>query len=373
MSVPRTATVGPHLLRHLLSLADERGVSIDDALRRAGVDRASLDADSTRVSLSQMRLIVAAAGTALDDSALGVELGRRQPVTVLGMLGLAMLSASRIRDAIEVAVRFQMLAGSPVRWRLEQHGRSLAVVAETYTGDASVDRVLIDAAFAHFTRMVHDVSAGAARPERIDLARARPADAGAYERGLGAPVRFAAAQDAWWMDGRLAERSNPYADRWTFAATCAGLEAEAASAVDRRELVARIAARIAAELPEVLPLTTHARAASMSERTLRRRLADAGTSYGALVDDQRRRLTERLLAASAPSLGEVAAAAGFADARSLRRATRRWVGMSPAEWRRASARRTAEHRDRPGPGKARDGSEFLEAESPVQAPVVGGR
>ncbi|QCQ16970.1 AraC family transcriptional regulator [Microbacterium sp. RG1] len=373
MSVPRTATVGPHLLRHLVSRADERGVSIDDALRRAGVDRASLDADSTRVSLSQMRLIVAAAGAALDDPALGIELGRRQPVTVLGMLGLAMLSASRIRDAIEVAVRFQMFAGSPVRWRLERHERSLAVVAETYTGDASVDRVLIDAAFAHFTRMVHDVSAGSARPERVDLARARPSDSGAYERGLGAPVRFAAAQDAWWIDTRLAEQSNPYADPWTFAATCAGLEAEAASAVDRRELVARIAARIAAELPDVLPLAEHARAASMSERTLRRRLADAGTSYGALVDDQRRRLTERLLAASAPSSSEVAAAAGFADARSLRRATRRWVGMSPTEWRRASAHRAAEHRDRPGPGETGDGSEFLEAESPVQTSVVGGR
>lgn len=373
MSVPRTATVGPHLLRHLVSLADERGVSIGEALRRAGVDRGSLDADGTRVSLSQMRLIVAAAVTALDDPALGVELGRRQPVTVLGMLGLAMLSASRIRDAIEVAVRFQTFAGSPVRWRLEQHEHSLAVVAETYTGDASVDRVLIDAAFAHFTRMVHDVSAGTARPERVDLARARPSDTGAYECGLGAPVRFAAAHDAWWIGSRAAGLANPYADPWTFEATRAVLEAEVASVVDRRELVARITARIAAELPDVLPLAAHARAASMSERTLRRRLADAGTSYGALIDDQRRRLTERLLAASAPSLGEVAAAAGFADARSLRRATRRWVGMSPTEWRRASAHRATQHGDRPGSGKARDGSELLEAESPVEAPVVRGR
>lgn len=373
MSVPRTATVGPHLLRHLVSLADERGVSIDDALRRAGVDRGSLDTDSTRVSLSQMRLVVAAAGAALKEPALGLELGRRQPVTVLGMLGLAMLSAARIRDAIEVAVRFQLLAGSPVRWRLEEHERSLAVVAETYTGDAAVDRVLIDAAFAHFTRMINDVSAGTARPERVDLARARPTDATVYERGMGTPVRFAAAHDAWWIGSRAAERANPYADRWTFAATRAVLEAEAASVVDRRELVARISARIATELPEVLPLTAHARASTMSERTLRRRLADAGTSYGALVDEQRRRVTERLLTASAFSLDEVAAAAGFADARSLRRATRRWVGMSPTEWRRVSTERAAQHRDRLSSGQAGDGSQFLEAEPPVEAPVVGSR
>lgn len=373
MSLPRRATVGPHLLRHLVRLVDERGASVDDALRRAEVDRRSLDVDSTRVSLSQMRLVVAAAGAALGDPALGIELGRRQPVTVLGMLGLAMLSAARIRDAIEVAVRFQLLAGSPVRWRLEQHERSLAVVAETYTGDAAVDRVLIDAAFAHFTRMIHDVSAGAARPERVDLARARPTDAAVYERGLGAPVRFAAPHDAWWIGLRAAELANPYADPWTFAATCAALEAEAASAVDRRELVARISARIAAELPEVPPLTAHARAAAMSERTLRRRLAEAGTSYNALVDEQRRRVTERLLDASAPSLDEVAAAAGFADARSLRRATRRWVGLSPTEWRRVSAGRAAQHRDRLSSGQTGDGSEHLEAEPPVEAPIVGSR
>lgn len=373
MSASRIATVGPHLLRHLVRLADEHGVRLDDALRRAGVDRRSLDADSTRVALAQMRLIVAAAGVALEDPALGVELGRRQPVTVLGLLGLAMLSAARIRDAIEVAVRFQLLAGSPVRWRLDQQERALAVVAETYSGDASVDRMLIDAAFAHFTRMVHDVSAGGARPERVDLARARPADVTVYERGFGAPVRFAAPQDAWWIDSRAAELPNPYADPWTFAATCTALQTEAASAVDRRELVARVCARITAELPEVRPLEAHARAVAMSERTLRRRLADAGTSYGVLVDDQRRRLAERLLAASAVSLDDVAAAVGFADARSLRRAVRRWAGVSPTQWRRASADGATQHRDRSGTGQARDGGELLEAQASVQAPVVGGR
>lgn len=373
MSAVRIATVGPHLLRHLVRLADERGVRLDDALRRAGVDRRSLDADATRVSVSQMRLIVAAAGALLDDPALGVELGRRQPVTVLGMLGLAMLSAACIRDAIEVAVRFQVFAGSPVRWRLDRHELSLAVVAETHSGDAAVDRVLVDAAFAHFSRMVHDVSAGRAGPEQVQLARARPSDAAVYERGFGAPVRFAAPHDAWWIESRAAGLPNPYADPWTFAATCAALESEAASLVDRRELVARISARIASELPEVLSLGVHARAAAMSERTLRRRLAAAGTSYGALVDDQRRRLAERLLAASAPSLGDVAAAAGFADARSLRRATRRWVGMSPTQWRLASAGGTAQHRDGLSSRQAGDGSELLEAEPAVQSPVVGRR
>ena len=84
------------------------------------------------------------------------------------------------------------------------------------------------------------------------------------------------------------------------------------------------------------PPTMAAIAASInvSERTLRRRLVDADLSYAGLLDQERMRRALGLLGASEAPMARVAAEAGFSDARSLRRATKRWTGQTPSALRR---------------------------------------
>jgi AraC-like DNA-binding protein len=77
-----------------------------------------------------------------------------------------------------------------------------------------------------------------------------------------------------------------------------------------------------------------ARALRMSRRSLERSLAAEGTSAGALIDDERHRLALAWL----PQLtvDEVAARLGYSDARAFARAFKRWTGVAPSEYRRAT-------------------------------------
>lgn len=61
----------------------------------------------------------------------------------------------------------------------------------------------------------------------------------------------------------------------------------------------------------------------MSARTLQRRLADAGTSYGDLLDAVRREVAARCAGAGF-TLEETAMLCGYADLSSFHRARRRW-------------------------------------------------
>jgi AraC-like DNA-binding protein len=79
-----------------------------------------------------------------------------------------------------------------------------------------------------------------------------------------------------------------------------------------------------------------ARLLGLSERTLQRRLAAVGRSYGAVVEDFRREEAARLLRAGALPLVRVAERLGYAEQASFTRAFRRWYGTSPAAWRRAT-------------------------------------
>ncbi|ATQ41012.1 AraC family transcriptional regulator [Caulobacter mirabilis] len=78
-----------------------------------------------------------------------------------------------------------------------------------------------------------------------------------------------------------------------------------------------------------------ARRLGMSTATLRRRLAEVGTTFRNLASDARRRAAASLLVTER-SLEDVAQELGFSDARSLRRACRAWFGATPAEYRRTA-------------------------------------
>jgi AraC-like DNA-binding protein len=72
----------------------------------------------------------------------------------------------------------------------------------------------------------------------------------------------------------------------------------------------------------------------ISERTLARRLADYGVSYGALVDELRFERSKQLLEDPHIKLTEVANSIGFRDQSNFTRMFKRISGMSPLEYRK---------------------------------------
>jgi AraC-like DNA-binding protein len=95
---------------------------------------------------------------------------------------------------------------------------------------------------------------------------------------------------------------------------------------------------VAQSLPEVPSFAEQARQHVSSERTLRRRLADCGTTYEAVVDGVRRERVDRLLRRVELTLRDIARQAGFSDERALRRAVHRWHGVSPVRLREGMSR-----------------------------------
>ena len=71
----------------------------------------------------------------------------------------------------------------------------------------------------------------------------------------------------------------------------------------------------------------------MSERTLTRQLAAAGTSFNDMLDGLRHQLALKYLTASDLHLSQVAFLLGYANQSAFNAAFRRWSGKSPTELR----------------------------------------
>ncbi len=71
----------------------------------------------------------------------------------------------------------------------------------------------------------------------------------------------------------------------------------------------------------------------MSERTLRRRLAQAGTSFHEIVSDVRRHLACRYLAETGMAIKEISYLLGYSEVANFHRAFKKQVGTTPGEYR----------------------------------------
>ena len=87
---------------------------------------------------------------------------------------------------------------------------------------------------------------------------------------------------------------------------------------------------------------------TLSERSVRRKLAQEALSFRGLLEDSRRSRALDLITNGRSSMTQAAAETGFSDARSFRRAFRRWTGSAPSAFKAERALEDPE----PPPGDA---------------------
>ena len=104
------------------------------------------------------------------------------------------------------------------------------------------------------------------------------------------------------------------------------------------------------------PLSLVAEIVGMSERSLQRRLAQCGSTYSDIVKDARFSIASDLLVDSDLNIADIAFATGYENAPHFSRAFKRLTGMTPRDYRGASALRI---NDRFDPLQVRDQTRFF--------------
>ncbi|RJO69485.1 AraC family transcriptional regulator [Nocardia panacis] len=323
----------------LVEVAEDHGLGRTDCLRDTGIDPILLETPGAEIPASQeislARNIVTALG---DEYGLGIEAGTRTRITTLGIFALAVMSSPTQRAAIEVAMRYFSLMTSFARAWHRYEGDEMLL----YLDDRDVPREV------RGFLLERDVSAlltnwllvfGAPPPvKRAEIAaglreRIRPAledFAIPNSEGVGPHL---AVFDTTQIDGPM-----PHASPLTallFDERCAellerrGMRQGVAGAV-RQILMHRMNGRIT---QQDVAATMH-----MSLRTMRRRLADEGTSYRRLCAQTFGSLAEELLSTGL-TVEDVAYRMGYSGAPSFSNAFKQWRGISPGRFAREAGAR----------------------------------
>ncbi|AZQ39885.1 AraC family transcriptional regulator [Streptomyces cyaneochromogenes] len=334
-----SATIPPNILRCLTPVTDGYGVDLRPELSRVGLDEAMMRSAALRVSYRQGSAVIRRALELTGDPHLGLRVGAAQHLTSWGLLGFAQMAAGTLREAIETGVRFQNLSGAMVVWSAGQEEAGYVLRAELPNPalDPAVAVFLAEEAFASVVALTRLSSGEEFAPQSVEFAFPAPRRIGPFTDLFRCPVRFGAAHNRLVFPTAWAGRPMPGHDRVTYTAVVELLEEQVASRRDQQDLLEVLEISIAQSLPDVPSFVEQARRRASSERTLRRRLAECGTTYEAVVDGVRRERVEQLLRRPELTLRDIARQAGFSDVRALRRAVHRWHGVPPARLREEGA------------------------------------
>jgi AraC-like DNA-binding protein len=332
-----SATIQPNILRYLVVVADEHGVDLRPLLKRMGLDETAMRSAALRVSYRQGSTVIRRALELTRDEQLGLKVGAAQHLTAWGLLGFALMADDTLRHAIETGVKYQNLSGAMVVWSAAVSEEDDAFVLRADLPDPAMDPAvacfLSEEAFASVVTLSRLSVGPLFAPRAVEFSFPPPRQLDMYEALFGCPVRFGAAVNRLVIDPTWARTRMPGRDPVSYASTLEMLDAQLASRRDQQDLLEVLEISVAQGLPLVPSFSEQARRHATSERTLRRRLAECGTTYEALVEGVRRERVEQLLLRPELTLRDISRRAGFSDERALRRAVRRWHGTSPVQLR----------------------------------------
>lgn len=327
--------------RQIFEYALEQGLDRHTCLRDTGVNDGMMEDPQAEIVVDQelalIRNVVDVLGNGFE---VGLEVGQRQHLTSLGMVGLGIMSSENGRQAGEWGARFVSAAFPLLRYRLVMENRVPLLIIM----DDHLSRDLLPFLYARDLATMHNIHLDLLPDQPFGIRRVQlslPACLSGMSRLeslFGCRVETGHEMSRLRLDPRTLEMRFPQANPLT-RDQC---ETHCQEVIRRRREPGRLADRIRQQLRREgnlgLSFTDMAGRLNLSERNARRILKDEGTSWRQLREEVLMDIARDLLRTGDMPVQRVAEHLGYAESSSFCHAFKRYTGYSPARFCRETAR-----------------------------------
>lgn len=329
MGVP---TIASGALKKLMNAAIARGADAAVLSRAASVPTDVWGDPDARVPIASLHAVwdaVLASKVDIDFEAPAYAPGD------YGIVGFVVMNSATLSEGLDHLVRYIGLwTDDPA---FQRDGSSVRFTYRTAFEDSPGRRAATEAGPIEIIQGARLLTQRRVAPREVRFAHPAPAYAARLDAFFDVPVRFDAEDHALVFRDEDLGLPLVRAD----AQLGAFLRNIAESALEKRgggdsplDAVRRI---IAEELQRGVPsIDVVAARMATTERTLRRRLEESGTTFRDLLDATRAELARSYVRDARMPLAEVAFMLGFSEPSAFHRAFKRWTSMTPAAFRARS-------------------------------------
>ena len=313
----------------------QRGLRVDDALKKAQIEPRLLKKNSARVTAMQMELISGIAMQELDDEGLGW-FNRRLPWGSYGMLVRASLTSPTLEVALSRWCRHHGLLTGDIRLSLSERNGTATLQLDEVRDLGAFQEFCVVSVLRNALGVACWLTDSRIPLTSTQLCFAPPTHADSYRVLFDGPTHFNEQTNCLQFDaGYLA-----LPVRRDEAALQQMLQRALLLTVRpyrRDRLLVEKVRQTLAQHPE------HSRNAddlaawlNMSARTLHRQLQEEGASLQQLKDSVREQRARILLLRTTKPLKQIATEVGFSNEKSFIRAFKAWTGHAPETFRQSA-------------------------------------
>ncbi|MFZ6658080.1 AraC family transcriptional regulator [Undibacterium sp. TJN19] len=327
-------------LQPLLEIAAERGICLRSLAHRAGMEEVALTALADSIPAMHYPALLDAGASLSNDPHFGLHVGERVKLGTYNVYGMILMSCRDFAQAFEQTMRYEGLA--------HDLGRSALIVTadiseyQWHSNFPSASRHLAESVFAGIRVFGNWFAGTALPPAPVFFTHAAPDDLSEYHRIFGKEIFFEAELNCARFPSALLNWQVPNADVSMYPVLQQHAEQllkEKQRASDDGGIVALVRAAIRNRLAQDqarLPLI--AQELMLSQRTLQRKLSEAGINFQLLLDQTRKELAEDYLRQANFSLADIAFLLGYQEQSAFNHAFKEWSGISPGGFREQNLR-----------------------------------
>ena len=332
---PARVPVSLHCVGATIREVRKYGVTSEALLQGSGIREEQLLDPWAPINRAQELVVFKNACGLTQDPSIGLLIGTAMHLPSYGPLGYALMVSPNLRTALECALQCPLLLGSYFQIILSREGPFAVISFNGYRYDAELARMSSDLCLTSMWIMIGDAFGSRRPPMSVSLREERPPNWRLYEQVFGCEAEFGSDCDALrfpldWLDSPL-QFSEPISHR---------MAVEQCHRIERQwgllagdPIVYKILQSMRRDVVRCSSVEAVAAELCMSERTLRRQLQAAGTSFQTLLDQTRQELALEYLASTNLQVAQIADLLGYSEPSSFRAAFRRWTGRTPADCR----------------------------------------
>lgn len=315
------------------------GIDASAIYERCGITRRHIEDPQIRTPHDAQSIFWQACEKVTGDKYIGLHLGQHIPVFRGQVIEYLFLSSPTFEEGLNRALNYQRLISDAVTAKVEREGdRCLFSIGSTNKNTQSM-RHLTDAILLGAIRFFCQLTQDNFKPLSVTVTHGGllgEADEQAeYAKVFGCPVIFNGNQNIIEFGIDILHFPSQHAEPELMKAH-EQVALEQIARLEKQDIIVDVN-RIIGELLDSgeVSLENVSDRLDMTARSLRSRLADAGTSFNHLLASYRCNLAKQLLSRTDESIDEIVYLTGFSEPSTFYRAFKRWTDMTPIEYRKS--------------------------------------
>lgn len=311
----------------------QHGISIERQLKDTGVSEQDLRRQEKLLPYRTAQKILTRACELSPTPQLGITVGSKQSTFGIGLLGYSINCCATIEDAMNMATKYSRVSSTLTQFEWKQEGGKLYWEVTPPVDLGKILRCVVEeelsmvvGAYLRLTGL---------QPELLEahFQYPKPEYHALYKSTFNCPLFFSAERNQLVLSAEALKQpilqANPFGVAAAERMCVEFLEKNPAT----DDLIMRVRAVILQQNNKQWSETSISDKLNVTPRTLRNRLRRAGTSYQQILDSLREQISRDDLLRSTLTVSEIAENIGYSDARSFRRAFKKWTGETPDQYR----------------------------------------